>query len=170
MEKGRGDEAAFSITDEAPKKQELKSIHKLIKKATEDVERFSFNTLVSSFMICVNELTDLKCNKRSVLEPLVILISPYAPHIAEELWEKLGYKESITFAKWPHHNEAYLTEDSFAYPISINGKTKTNLALSLALSKEEIEKEVLNAEEVKKFLHGQSPKKVIVVPGRIGFG
>ncbi len=160
-------EFQFTVSDEEPTKKELKSLHKLIKKVTEDIERFSFNTSVSNFMICVNELTDLKCNKRAILEPLAILVSPYAPHIAEELWQLLDHKESVTFAKWLDYKEEFLTEDSFAYPISINGKTKMNLDLSLALSKEEIEKEVMSSEEVKKYFYGQQPKKVIVVPGRI---
>ncbi|MCX6275653.1 MAG: leucine--tRNA ligase [Bacteroidetes bacterium] len=157
----------FHVSDEAPNRKELKSLHKLIKKITEDIERFSFNTSVSNFMICVNELTDLKCNKRTILEPLAVLVSPYAPHVAEELWQLLGQKESITFANWPEFKEEFLTEDSFAYPISINGKTKMNLEISLSLTKDEIEKEVMNSEEVQKFFQGQSPKKVIVVPGRI---
>ncbi len=161
------DSGQFFVSDVQPTKQELKSLHKLIKKVTEDIERFSFNTSVSNFMICVNELTDLKCNKRSVLEPLAVLVSPYAPHVAEELWQKLGHKESITFAKWMEHNEEYLVEDSFAYPISVNGKTKFNLEIALGLSKDEIEKEVMTSEEVKKVLQGQPPKKVIIVPGRI---
>jgi leucyl-tRNA synthetase len=156
-----------TVSDEAANRKELKSLHKLIKKVTEDIERFSFNTSVSNFMICINELTDLKCNKREILEPLLILVSPYAPHVAEELWEKLGHKESITFAKWPTHKEELLEEDVFAYPISVNGKMKMNLSLSLALNKEQIEDEVLKAEEVKKVLGGQTPKKVVVVPGRI---
>jgi leucyl-tRNA synthetase len=156
-----------TISDEAANRKELKSLHKLIKKVTEDIERFSFNTSVSNFMICINELTDLKCNKREILEPLVILVSPYAPHVAEELWQKLGHNESVTFAQWPMHKEELLEEDVFAYPISVNGKTKTNLSLSLALDKEQIEDEVLKAEEVKKVLGGQTPKKVVVVPGRI---
>jgi leucyl-tRNA synthetase len=163
---GPGDEAFF-VSDEAPTKPELKSLHKLIKKVTEDIERFSFNTSVSNFMICVNELTDLKCNKRAILQPLAVLVSPYAPHVAEELWEKLGHKESVTYAKWMEHKEEYLTEDSFAYPISVNGKTKFNLEIALGLSKDEIEKEVMTSEEVKKVLQGQPPKKVIIVPGRI---
>jgi leucyl-tRNA synthetase len=156
-----------TISDEAANRKELKSVHKLIKKVTEDIERFSFNTSVSNFMICINELTDLKCNKREILEPLVILVSPYAPHVAEELWQKLGHNESITFAQWPTHKEELLEEDVFAYPISVNGKTKLNLSLSLALNKEQVEGEVLKAEEVKKVLAGQTPKKVVVVPGRI---
>ena len=157
----------FAVTPEDPDRKELKSLHKLIKKVTEDIERFSFNTSVSNFMICVNELTDLKCSKRSILEPLAILVSPYAPHIAEELWQLLGHKESITFTSWPQHKDEFLTEDSFDYPISINGRTKMNLNISLALSKEEIEKEVMSSDEVKKYFQGQSPKKIIVVPGRI---
>jgi leucyl-tRNA synthetase len=157
----------FSVTAEEPSKKELKSLHKLIKKVTEDIERFSFNTSVSNFMICVNELTDLKSDKRAILEPLAILVSPYAPHVAEELWQLLGHAESVTYAEWPIHKAEYLAEDSFAYPISINGKTKMNLEISLSLSKDEIEKEVMSSEEVKKFFHGQPPKKVIVVPGRI---
>jgi leucyl-tRNA synthetase len=157
----------FFVKDEAPTKAELKTLHKTIKKAQEDIERFSFNTSVSTFMICVNELTDLKCAKRAILEPLAIIVSPCAPHIAEELWSLLGHKESITFASFPEYKEEYLTEDSFAYPVSLNGKMKFNLSLSLALNKEEIEKEVMSAEEVKKLLQGQSPKKIIIVPGKI---
>lgn len=160
-------DSTFFVSDEQPTKQELKSLHKTIKKVTEDIERFSFNTSVSNFMICVNELTDLKCNKRTVLEPLVILIAPYAPHIAEELWNQLGHPESITDASFPVCNEEYLTENSFAYPISVNGKTKFNLEIALNLSKDEIEKEVMSSEEVKKLLQGKPPKKIIVVPGRI---
>jgi len=157
----------WTVTDDLPTKEEFKVLHKTIRKITEDIERYSFNTSVSNFMICVNELTELKCNKRTILEPLAILVAAYAPHIAEELWEKLGHKESISTAKFPEFKEEYLVEDQFAYPISINGKTKFNLEISLALNKEEIEKEVLNADEVQKLLAGQSPKKVIIVPGRI---
>lgn len=160
-------EHSFFVSDDQPTKQELKSLHKLIKKVTDDIECFSFNTSVSGFMICVNELTDLKCNKRTILEPLAILVSLYAPHVAEELWEKLGHADSITFAQWPKHNKAFLQEDSFAYPVSLNGKTKFNLEIALGLTKDEIEKEVMSSEEVKKMLQGQSPKKVIIVPGRI---
>jgi leucyl-tRNA synthetase len=159
--------ANFFVNEEEPNRKELKSLHKLIKKVTEDIERFSFNTSVSNFMICVNELTDLKCSKRSILEPVVILVSPYAPHVAEELWQKLGHTESVTFATWPEHKEEFLEEDVFAYPISINGKMKMNLSLSLTLNKEQIEDEVMKTEEVKKYLGGQTPKKIVVVPGRI---
>ena len=160
-------ELDFFISDDQPSKEELKTLHKTIKKVVEDVERFSFNTSVSTFMICVNELTDLKCNKRTILEPLAIIISPYAPFIAEELWQLLGHKESITKTKYPDFKEEYLVESDFSYPVSVNGKTKTNLSFPLSLSKEEIEKEVLKAEEVVRLLKGQVPKKVIVVHGKI---
>ena len=160
-------ELEFFVSDDQPAKEELKTLHKTIKKVAEDVERFSFNTSVSTFMICVNELTDLKCNKRSILEPLAILISPYAPFIAEELWQLLGHKESVTKTKFPDFKEEYLVESDFSYPVSVNGKTKTNLSFPLSLSKEEIEKEVLKADEVVRLLKGQVPKKVIVVHGKI---
>ncbi|MGE0566841.1 MAG: leucine--tRNA ligase [Bacteroidia bacterium] len=148
-------------------KPELKTLHKTIKKITEDIERFSFNTSVSNFMICVNELTEQKCNKREILEPLLVIISPYAPHIAEELWSQLGHKESICFEKFPEFNESYLVEDNFNYPISFNGKTRFNLELSATLSPAEIEKTVLEFEQTQKYLEGKTPKKVIVVPKKI---
>ncbi len=145
----------------------LKSLHKTIKKVKEDIERYSFNTPVSAFMICVNELTAQKCNKRAILEPLLIILSPYAPHIAEELWAKLGHTESITYAVFPTHNEEYLTESSHKYPISFNGKMRFMLELPLTLTKKEIEKEVLANEQAQKWLNGNLPKKVIVVPNKI---
>jgi leucyl-tRNA synthetase len=148
-------------------KAELKILHKTIKKITEDIERYSFNTCVSTFMICVNELTDLKCSKKEILEPLVVLLSPFAPHIAEELWEKLGHKESVTFACWPQYDKQLTADDTFAYPVSFNGKTRFNIELPLSLTKEEVEERVISSEEAKKFLLGNRPKKVIVVPGRI---
>jgi leucyl-tRNA synthetase len=157
----------FEVSNEAATKQELKVLHKTIKKVKEDIERFSFNTSVSTFMICTNELTDLKCNKREILEPLTIILSPYAPHIAEEVWKNLGHETSITFAAFPTCNESYLVESSFEYPISINGKTKFNLELELSLSKEDVEKVVLANEQMIKFLDGKPTKKVIVVPGKI---
>ncbi|MBK7856503.1 MAG: class I tRNA ligase family protein [Bacteroidetes bacterium] len=157
----------FTISTDEPTRAERKSLHKTIKKVTEDIDRFSFNTSVSSFMICVNELADLKCNKRKILEPLCILISPYAPHIAEELWSKLGHTTSISTALFPKVNEEYLTEDSFEYPVSVNGKTRFKINYSLNKSKEEIEKEVVLLEELHKYLNGSAPKKIIVVPGRI---
>lgn len=158
---------SFAVTDAEPTKSELKALHKSIKKITEDIERFSFNTSVSNFMILVNELTDLKCNKRAILEPLLIILSPYAPHITEELWHQLGHKESIALAPFPMFNEAYLVEDNFAYPISFNGKTRFNIELPLTLSQQEIEKIVMEAEQTHKYLEGKTPKKVIVVPKKI---
>ena len=162
-----GGTGEVKVSDEMPTKAELKALHKSIKKITEDIERFSFNTSVSNFMILVNELTDLKCNKRAILEPLLIILSPYAPHIAEELWEKLGHTESITFAPFPLFNETYLIEDNFSYPVSFNGKMRFNMELPLALSPKEVEKIVLEAEQTHKFLEGKTPKKVIVVPNKI---
>lgn len=155
------------ISEEAPTKAELKTLHKTIKKITEDIERFSFNTSVSNFMICVNELTDQKCNKRQILEPLLILVSPYAPHIAEELWEQLGHKESIALAPFPQFNETHLVEDNFNYPISFNGKTRFNIEMPVTLTNAEIEKLVMEAEQTQKYLEGKQPKKVIIVPKKI---
>ncbi len=157
----------FVISEEAPTKAELKTLHKTIKKITEDIERFSFNTSVSNFMICVNELGDQKCNKRAILEPLLICLSPYAPHIAEELWSLCGHTESIVFAEFPHCNETYLVEDSFTYPISFNGKMRFNMELPATLTVPEIEKEVMSSEEVQKYLEGKTPKKIIIVPKKI---
>lgn len=148
-------------------KDNLKSIHKTIKKVTEDIERFSFNTVVSALMICVNELTEQKCRNRKVLEPLCILLSPYAPHLAEELWAKLGKSGSVTQADWPKHNEEYLTDDTFEYPVSFNGKMRFKMEFPIDLSPQEIEAEVLAAEASAKYLDGKAPKKVIVVPKRI---
>ena len=157
----------ISVSDEKASLQELKILHRTIKKVKEDIDRFSFNTSVSTFMICVNELTEIKCNKREILEPLAIIVSPYAPHIAEELWSVLGHNESITKANFPKFNEEYLVESEFEYPVSVNGKTKSSMLLSLALTKEEVEREVLSSTEIKKLLLDQQPKKVIVVHGRI---
>jgi len=145
----------------------LKSLHKTIKKVKEDIERFSFNTPVSAYMICVNELTAQKCNKRAILEPLLIILAPYAPHIAEELWAKLGNKESITYAVYPKYNEAYLVESNHKYPVSFNGKMRFVLELPTALTPTEVEKEVLANEQTTKYLEGKTPKKIIVVPQKI---
>ncbi len=162
------DEAGnFSISEEAATKEELKTLHATIKKAEEDIERYSFNTSVSGFMICVNELTALKCNKREVLEKLVLIVSPYAPHISEELWHLLGHKESITRATYPEFNEAYLQENSFEYPVSINGKMRTKITFALDVPKNEIEQEVLADEQVLRWTEGKAPKKVIIVPKKI---
>ena len=157
----------FSISDEKASADSLKTLHKTIKKVTEDIEDFSFNTSVSTFMICVNELTAQKCNSREVLEPLTVLIAPYAPHIAEELWEKLGNSESVTTAKYPEFEEKYLVESKKNYPVSFNGKMRFTMELPLDMSKDEIEKNVLDDERTKNQLDGSTPKKVIVVPGKI---
>jgi leucyl-tRNA synthetase len=157
----------LTLNNEAATKAELKTLHKTIKKITEDIHHFSFNTSVSAFMICVNELTEQKCNKADILKPLVVLLSPYAPHIAEELWQTLGHTNSITFENWPVLNESYLVDDVFAYPISFNGKTRFNFELPMTMNKEEIEKLVMAAEQTQKYLEGKTPKKVIVVEKKI---
>ncbi|MDR3694345.1 class I tRNA ligase family protein [Mucilaginibacter sp.] len=158
----------FKVSADEPTKAELKSLHKIIRKVEEDVERFSFNTSVSSFMIAVNELTDLKCNKRAILQDLVIVLSPYAPHICEELWTLLGNEAgTLSYVPYPKFNPAYMVEDEYAYPISINGKTKMNLNISLSLDPPAIEAFVLANADVQKYLDHKSPKKVIVVKGRI---
>ena len=158
---------SVKVTDEAASKDELKSLHKLIKKVTADIENFSFNTSVSAFMICVNELTSLATNKREILKPLLILLSPYAPHIAEELWHAIGEEGSVVTAEWPELNEIYLVEDNFTYPVSFNGKTRFMLSLPATLSPQEVEAAVLSAPEAEKWLEGKTPRKVIVVPKRI---
>ncbi len=157
------------VLDEGqPSKDALKTLHKTIKKIGDDLERFSFNTGVSNFMICVNELTEQKCNNKQILEQVVILLSPYAPHICEELWVKLGNQAgTVGVAKFPEFKEEYLVEANHAYPVSFNGKTRFTIELPTSLSKEEIEKEVLANENSEKWLEGKAPKKVIVVPGRI---
>lgn len=157
----------FDVSDAEPTKEELKSLHKIIKKVQEDIEGFSFNTSVSSFMILVNELTDLKCNKRAVLEKVTILISPYAPHIAEELWSKLGNEGSVSTVPFPEFNASYLVESSHHYPISFNGKMRFKMEFPLDMGKEEIEKAVIASEQAQKYLEGKTPKKVIVVPKKI---
>lgn len=157
----------FEVANTEPTKGELKTLHKTIKKITEDIERFSFNTSISNFMICVNELTDAKCNKRAILEPLLVCLSPYAPHIAEELWKQLGHNESISTAPFPDFNETYLVDDSINYPVSVNGKLKFTLELPATLTVQEVESEVMNNEQTLKLLEGKQPKKVIVVHKKI---
>jgi leucyl-tRNA synthetase len=157
----------FEITNEAASKDSLKTLHKTIKKVEEDIENFSFNTSVSSFMIAVNELTAQKSNSREILEPLAILISPYAPHIAEELWQKLGHKESISTAPFPKFESKYLIESTKEYPISFNGKTRFTMELPLDMSKVDLEAAVMAHEKTIQYLDGRTPKKVIVVPGKI---
>lgn len=155
------------IEDKEPTADNLKTLHKTIKKVEEDIENFSFNTSVSTFMICVNELTAQKCTSRAIFEQLAILVSPYAPHIAEELWERLGHTESIAEAPFPKFEEKYLVESSKEYPISFNGKMRFKLELPLNMGKEEIEAAVLAHEKTQEQLQGRTPKKVIVVPGKI---
>ncbi|MEH6658890.1 DUF559 domain-containing protein [Leeuwenhoekiella marinoflava] len=157
----------FEVSEEPASKEGLKVLHKTIKKVQEDIENFSFNTSVSTFMIAVNELAAAKCNNREVLEPLAVLISPYAPHIAEELWSLLGHKESIATAAFPEFDAKHLVESSKEYPISFNGKMRFTMELPLDLSKEEIEKAVRAHEKTQEYLGGREPKKVIVVPGKI---
>lgn len=157
----------LAVTDAQPSDKELKALHKTIKKVREDIENFSFNTSVSAFMVCVNELTDLKCGKRAILEPLTVLLSPFAPHITEELWSALGHSASINDAKYPVHNEEFLVESSFEYPVSFNGKLRFKKVLPLSLNPKQVEEAVLADEQAAKFLDGKAPKKVIVVPGKI---
>ncbi|CAM1342982.1 leucine--tRNA ligase [Tenacibaculum aestuarii] len=161
------DENGINVSDEEPTKEELKTLHKTIKKVEEDIENFSFNTSVSTFMIAVNELSALKCNKRVILEPLLVLISPYAPHIAEELWSQLGHSESISTVAFPKFEEKHLVESSKNYPVSFNGKMRFTLELPLDMSKDEIEKTVMAHEKTQAQLQGREPKKVIIVPGKI---
>lgn len=157
----------LQVTDDNATESELKVLHKTIKKIKEDIERFSFNTGVSAFMICVNELTDLKCRKREILEPLSLLIEPYAPHMAEELWHSMGYKTSISHENFPVYNEKYLKENTFSYPVSFNGKMRFKMDLPVDMTKEAIEETVLKAREAQKWLEGKTVQKVIVVPKRI---
>ena len=157
----------FNVVDAEPTKGELKTLHKTIKKITEDIDRFSFNTSISNFMICVNELTDAKCNKRAILEPLLICLSPYAPHITEELWKQLGHTESISTAPFPDFNEAFLVDDTINYPVSFNGKVKFTLELAATLTAPEVEAIVRANEQTAKYLDGKEPKKVIVVHKKI---
>jgi leucyl-tRNA synthetase len=157
----------FAVNDQKASEAARKSLHKTIKKVREDIERFSFNTVVSAFMICVNELSEEACRSREVLEPLAILLSPYAPHIAEELWEELGHQGSISQVPFPDYDPALLQEDTFSYPVSFNGKLRFKLDLPVSMEKGEIEKAVLQAEGGQKWLEGVQVRKVIVVPGKI---
>ncbi len=161
------DDNGLRVTDQQASSESLKTLHKTIRKVEEDIENFSFNTSVSTFMICVNELSAQKCSSKSILEPLAILISPYAPHIAEELWSGLGHTESIATAEFPIFNQAHLVESTKTYPISFNGKMRFTLDLPIDLSKEEIEKIVMDHEKTKTQLDGRTPKKIIIVPGKI---
>ena len=155
------------VTDAPASKAELKSLHKLIRKVTQDVEQFSFNTSVAAFMICINELQGLKTVSRDILQPLLILLAPFAPHIVEELWHALGEETTIVAATWPEYNEQLLVEDSVKYPVSFNGKTRFTMEFAREASQDAIREAVLSAEEAQKWLEGKAPKKVIIVPGRI---
>ena len=157
----------WQVTDEAPTPEMLKALHKTIKKVNEDIENFSFNTSVSQFMICVNELSSLKCHHRDVLAPLAVLVAPFAPHIAEELWKRLGNTESVTYAPYPVHEDKYLQEDSKEYPVSFNGKVRFKRAYATSMSVAEIEQAILADPQTAEQLQGNAPKKVIVVPNRI---
>ena len=157
----------WQVTDEAPTPEMLKALHKTIKKVNEDIENFSFNTSVSQFMICVNELSSLKCHHRDVLAPLAVLVAPFAPHITEELWKRLGNTESVTYAPYPVHEDKYLQEDSKEYPVSFNGKVRFKRAYATSMTPAEIEQAILADPQTSEQLQGNTPKKVIVVPNRI---
>src|SRR5574344_1316176 len=160
-------DGAFLIEDKEATKDELKAIHKLIKKIGSDIEQFSYNTSISAFMICVNELTQLKCHNKSVLSDLLVLITPFAPHLAEELWEALGNNTSICDAQWPSYNEDYLKEDSVNYTISFNGKARFNMSFRSDADNATIEASVMNCEQAQKWIEGKTPRKVIIVPKKI---
>jgi len=150
-----------------PSEDSLKILHRCIKKVSSDIENFSFNTAVSTLMITVNELISLDCKSRDVLEPLLIVLSPFAPHICEEIWEQIGNTESITFSSFPEYIESYLKDNTKIYPVSINGKLKYKIELSTDLTKEEIEKVILSDDNFIKKLDGNQPKRIIVIPGKI---
>ena len=160
-------DSSWQVTDETPTAEMLKALHKTIKKVNEDIQSFSFNTSVSQFMICVNELSSLKCHHKAILEPVAILIAPFAPHIAEELWKHLGHTQSITYAPYPTHDDQYLQEDSKEYPVSFNGKVRFKRAFPTDMPVAEIEKVILADPQTMEQLQGKAPKKVIVVPNRI---
>ncbi len=161
------DSGNFAVMDEEANQDELRVVHRTIKKVRDDIERFSFNTAVSTFMICTNELSALGCKKRIVLEPLVITISTFAPHLAEELWQKLGHEESISKTTYPTYNEEFIQDKSFEYPVSVNGKLRVKMTFPVDLPNQEIEKLVLESEQVQKWTGGKAPKKVIIVRQRI---
>ena len=157
----------FSVSDEPPTKDELRVLHNCVKKVTEDIERFSMNTCVSHFMIATNDLRKLNCNKRAVLEPLTILLAPFGPHIAEELWSRMGHSGSVCDTTWPEWNEEYLKSDTKEYPIQINGKLRATIELSSDITPVDAEAAALAMEQVQRWLEGKQPKKVVFVPGRM---
>ena len=155
----------LTVTGDAATEKELRTLHKTIRKVTDDIENFSFNTSVAAFMICLNELGD--CSKREVLEPLTVLIAPFAPHIAEELWSRLGNAGSVCDAAYPVCDEKYLKQNAFEYPVSINGKLRFKKEYAASMTPAEIQADVVAAPEAQKWIEGRTPKKVIVVPGKI---
>lgn len=157
----------FSVSDEAPTKDELKILHTAIKKVNEDIERFSFNTCVPAFMVATNDLSKMNVVKRAIMQELVILIAPFAPYISEEMWHRLGNEGSVHKASYPVANEEYLKEDSITYPIAINGKTKITIDFPADAKKAELESSVLEMENVQKYIGDKTVRKVIVVPGRM---
>jgi leucyl-tRNA synthetase len=157
----------FNVSEEKPDEKELKLLHKLIKKIGLDIQNFSFNTAVSAFMIFINELSEIKCNKRAILEPFMICLSPFAPHICEELWALTGHTETIANAAFPVYNEALTLDDSKSYPVSFNGKMRFQMDLPIAATSQELEKSVLDDERTQKWLEGKAPKKIIAIPGKI---
>jgi len=161
------DSNGINLSNEEPNADELKILHRTIKKVAGDIERFSFNTAVSTFMIAINELSAIKCNKKAILKDLTIILSPYAPHIAEEFWEILGMTDSVTNQNFPEVNENYLIEDAFSYPVSFNGKMRFKIDLPISLTPEEVKEKVLAHDKTPGYLNGQEPKKIIVVPKRI---
>jgi len=160
-------ENKFSISEENPSKENYKTLHKTIKKVEEEIERYSFNTVVSTFMICINELTDQKCNSREIISEFTVLLSSYAPHISEEIWQKLGNSDSVLFASFPKFNASYLIENEINYPVSFNGKTRFTITLPFEMTKDEVKAEVLKHDKTTHYLEGKTPKKIIVVPKRI---
>jgi leucyl-tRNA synthetase len=161
----KGDDV--NVSDAEPTAEEYKTLHKTIKKVTSDIENFSFNTAISAFMICVNELNSAKCNKRAILEPLVVLLAPFAPHVAEELYHVLGNETTVCDAAFPKHDEKYLAENTVKYPISFNGKVRFTLELAADLTPKQVEEIALANEQTAKYLDGKAIKKVIVVPKKI---
>jgi leucyl-tRNA synthetase len=161
------EEGNWVVEDQQPTAEELKVTHQTIRKIGDDIERLSLNTCVSTLMICVNELTSQKCRKRTVLQDLVVVIAPFAPHLAEELWQLLGHDRSVSFERFPAYNEDYLKEDVYEYPVSVNGKMRAKMKFAVEMSREDIQREVLEAKVIQKWIGGKSPKKVIVVPGKI---
>jgi leucyl-tRNA synthetase len=155
------------VDDSEPSKTNLKTLHKCIKKVSEDIESFSFNTAVSAMMITVNELISQNCRSRKILEPLLLVVNPFAPHITEEIWENLGNKKSIVYSKYPDYTEAHIKDNTKIYPVSINGKLKYKIELSTDLSKEDIEKAILSDQNFMQKLEGNHPKRVIIIPGKI---